>query len=80
MRLLAFRKRLNDNISERRADAVKKRWAALLLTLVLVTGVVSAGYSFFGFVSQTIYEESTAHLVEIFHQANQALYSLVSVN
>ena len=59
---------------------MKKRRTALLLTLVLVTGVVSAGYSFFGFVSQTIYEESTAHLVEIFHQANQSLYSLVSVN
>ncbi|MDY5987492.1 MAG: histidine kinase dimerization/phospho-acceptor domain-containing protein, partial [Lachnoclostridium sp.] len=52
----------------------------LLLTLVLAVGVISSGFTFFGFVSKTIYEESTAHLVEIFHQANQALYNLVSVN
>ena len=51
-----------------------------MITLALVAGVVRAGSTFFGFVSQTIYDESTAHLVEIFHQANQALYNLVSVN
>ena len=51
-----------------------------MITLALVAGVVRAGSTFFGFVSQTIYDESTAHLVEIFHQANQALYNLVSIN
>ena len=59
---------------------MKKRLVALLLTLGLAVGVVCAGFTYFGFVSQTIYEESTAHLAEIFHQANQTLYNLVSVN
>ena len=59
---------------------MKKRLIALLLSLVLVAGVIWAGSAYFDFVSQTIYEESTAHLTEIFHQANQTLYNLVSVN
>ena len=59
---------------------MKKRLAALLLALGLAAGLVWAGLAYFGFVSQTIYEESTAHLTEIFHQANQTLYNLVSVN
>ena len=59
---------------------MKKRLIALLLTLLLAVGLVRAGNRYFAFVSQTIYEESTAHLTEIFHQANQTLYNLVSVN
>ena len=59
---------------------MKKRVTALLLSLVWVAGVIWAGSAYFDFVSQTIYEESTAHLTEIFHQANQTLYNLVSVN
>lgn len=57
-----------------------KRLIALLIAVVLTAGVGWAGYAYWGFVSETIYEESTAHLVEIFHQANQALYNMVSVN
>ena len=59
---------------------MKKRLITWLLALVVVAGLLGAGLLYFGFVSQTIYEESTAHLVEIFHQANQTLYNLVSVN
>ena len=59
---------------------MKKRITAMLLSLALIAGVIGAGFSYFGFVSQTIHEESTAHLTEIFHQANQTLYNLVSVN
>ena len=59
---------------------MKKRLLVLLLVILLTAGVISAGFVYFGFVSQTIYEESTAHLSEIFHQANQTLYNLVSVN
>ena len=59
---------------------MKKRWIALLLVLVLAAGVIWAGSAYFDFVAQTIYDESTAHLTEIFHQANQQLYNLVSVN
>ena len=59
---------------------MKKRWIAFLLVLVLVAGVIWAGSAYFDFVAQTIFDESTAHLTEIFHQANQQLYNLVSVN
>ena len=59
---------------------MKRRLIALLLTIVLTVGVVSAGFVYFSFVSQTIFEESTAHLTEIFHQANQTLTNMVSVN
>ena len=59
---------------------MKKRLRALLLILVLVVWVGWAGSAYFSFVSRTIYNESTAHLTEIFHQANQTLFNLVSVN
>ena len=59
---------------------MKKRWHALLLTLVLAAGLIWAGFAYFRFVSRTICTESTAHLVEIFHQANQTLHNLVSTN
>ena len=59
---------------------MKKRLVAMLITVAVVAGVILLGFSYSGFVSETIYEESTAHLAEIFHQANQALYNTVSVN
>lgn len=59
---------------------MKKKLLAVLLTLIFAVGVLFAGAEYFGFVSRTIYEESTAHLVEIFRQANMALSNLVSVN
>ena len=64
-----------------REDGItKKRLLALLLIFAVAAGLGFAGSSYFGFVSQTIFEESTAHLTEIFHQANQTMYNLVSVN
>ena len=59
---------------------MKKRLISLLLALVLAAGLVWAGFSYYGFVTGTIYAESTAHLAEIFHQANQTLYHLVADN
>ena len=59
---------------------MKKRLIAWLLALMLAAMMIGAGTVYYRFVSQTIYEESTAHLTEIFHQANQTLYNLVSVN
>ena len=59
---------------------MEKRITAMLLSLALIAGLIWAGFVYFGFVTHTIYEESTAHLTEIFHQANQTLYNLVSVN
>ena len=59
---------------------MKKRWLAVLLSLVLIAGLSWLGYTYFSFVSETIYAESIAHLTEIFHQANQTLNNLVSTN
>ena len=53
---------------------------ALLLTIAFTVGVFIAGFAYYGFVAQTIFEESTAHLTEIFHQANQTLTNMVSDN
>ncbi|MGN0779448.1 MAG: ATP-binding protein [Aristaeellaceae bacterium] len=59
---------------------MKRRLLAVLMSLMMVAAVICAGVTYFRFVSQTIYEESTAHLTEIFHQANQTLHNLISVN
>ena len=59
---------------------MKKRLIAIALILALLAGLLWAGFTYFGFVSETIYAESIAHLTEIFHQANQALSNLVSTN
>ena len=60
--------------------AVKKRLIGVLLAAVIAVGAGLGGFAYWDFVSRTIYDESTAHLSEIFHQANQALYNMVSVN
>ena len=59
---------------------MKKRWIAIPLILVLIAGLMWGGFAYYGFVTETIYAESVAHLTEIFHQANQALNNLVSTN
>lgn len=59
---------------------MKKRLLTLLIVIMFLAGVVGAGHAYFGFVSRTIYEESTAHLIEIFHQANQTLSNMVSIS
>lgn len=59
---------------------MKKKLITAALLVVLCIGTIFTGFSFSVFVSETIYEESVSHLSEIFHQANQTLNSLVSVN
>ena len=59
---------------------MKKKLITYLVAFLMVFGIVKAGYTYYDFVSRTIYLESTAHLKEIYYQANQTLYSLVSVN
>ncbi|MDD6880950.1 MAG: ATP-binding protein [Firmicutes bacterium] len=50
--------------------------AAILLSLL----TIAASVWHYSFVNQTIYSESTAHLKEIYHQANQSLHNLVGRN
>ena len=59
---------------------MKKRLIALLLISALVGGMVWSLFRYFDFVSHTVFDESTAHLSEIFRQANHTLYNLVSGN
>ena len=59
---------------------IKKRILAVLAALLLGIGIWTSFVVFTDFMSHIIYEESTAHLTEIYHQANQTLYNKVSLN
>ena len=60
--------------------SIKQRLFVTVMVLLLVAGMVTGGYTYMAFMNRTIYEESTAHLTEIFHQANQTLNNKVSFN
>ena len=60
--------------------AIKNRILAVLAVLLLSVGIWTSFVVFTDFMEHTIYEESTAHLTEIYHQANQTLYNKVSLN
>ena len=60
--------------------AIKNRILAVLAVLLLGVSILTSYVVFTDFMSHTIYEESTAHLTEIYHQANQTLYNKVSLN
>lgn len=59
---------------------MKKRLIAILLSLLAIIAIVKGVIDYFGYVSSTIFTESTAHLREIFDNANQRLNTLVSDN
>ena len=59
---------------------MRKRLTALLTTAVVCIGLAAAGVLYCSFVSRTIYTESTEHLREVYHQANQSLHNLVGRN
>ena len=61
-------------------DFVRKRLTAVLAAIILCLGLATVGIQYCRFVAKTIYSESTAHLREIYHQANQSLYCLVGRN
>ena len=56
---------------------MRKRLIAILAAIALTFGLIVAGTQYYKFVSRTIYTESTAHLTEIYHQANQSLNTMV---
>ena len=59
---------------------VKNRILTVVAALLLSASVLIGGFVFMDFMDRTIYDESTAHLTEILHQANQTLYNKVSFN
>ena len=60
--------------------SVKSRILAAIAMLLLGISILTSLVVFTDFMEHTIYEESTAHLTEIYHQANQTLYNKVSFN
>ena len=67
-------------MSERKKHRMKSRLAAAAAVLLVVAALVIAGIQYSKFVTQTIYEESTAHLVEVLHQSNKMLNETVNKN
>ena len=59
---------------------IKSRILTVVAALLLSASVLAGGIFFMDFMNRTIYDESTAHLTEIYHQANQTLYNKVSFN
>ena len=59
---------------------IKNRILAIFAALLLGISILTSLVVFMDFMEHTIYEESTAHLTEIYHQANQTLYNKVSLN
>ena len=70
-----------DEINYRKKKQfMKKRLGAFAAAIVLIIGVSMVGIQYTRFVSKTVYQESTSHLTEIFHQSNKALNELVNKN
>ncbi len=66
--------------NHRGGDDVRKRLTAWLTAAAVCIGLAAAGIWYCVFVGRTVYTESTEHLREVYHQANQSLYSLVGRN
>ena len=59
---------------------MKTKLGAFAAAIVLIIGISMVGIQYTRFVSKTVYQESTSHLTEIFHQSNKALNELVNKN
>ena len=59
-----------DYFDPRRLQIIGK--AAFAAAIVLIIGISMVGIQYTRFVSKTVYQESTSHLTEIFHQSNKA--------
>lgn len=59
---------------------MRKRLINIIAGVVLSLALLVVGKGYLNFVSEMIFRESTAHLTEIYHQANQSLHNLVGKN
>ena len=66
--------------SKRSCHPWRKRLSAAAAILLLIALVVGFSIRYLSFVSQTIYQESTAHLEEILHKSNELLEELMRKN
>lgn len=56
---------------------IKRRIKAIVAAVVLALGIIAASLFYFNFVNAMIYNESSAHLAEIYHQTNQSFNTLI---
>ena len=68
---------IQKSVMKKGGGAVKKKLAALLVSLCCIFGVIFSIRQYSDFVSRTVYMESTAHLTEVLHQSNLNLYNQV---
>ena len=59
---------------------MRKHLLSVASILALAAAILTAGMRYYNYVSEMIFEESAAHLTEIYHQANQSLNNLVAHN
>ena len=59
---------------------MRKHLLSVAVILALAAAILTAGMRYYNYVSEMIFEESAAHLTEIYHQANQSLNNLVAHN
>ena len=62
----------NHNTDRKRPAAVRK-WLKIAGFTAAFWGIVWMVFQYFGFVSETVYEESVSHLAEVFHQSDNML-------
>lgn len=60
--------------------AIRHRVFVAAVVLLCSAATVIGVRAYMGFMNRTIYDESSAHLTEIYHQANQTLNNKVSFN
>ena len=63
----------------RKKPVMGKRFRIAVFIAVSL-GIVLMVFRYFGFVSQTVYEESVSHLTEVFHQSDNMLRELTDKN
>lgn len=59
---------------------MRKRLKMIFVCVGSIFLLIAISTTYYQFVSETIYEESAAHLKEIYHQTNQSLHNLVGNN
>ena len=68
------------NHNTKREKHVRRKRLRIAVFIAVSLGIVLMVVRYFGFVSKTVYEESVAHLTEVFHQSDNMLRELTDKN
>ena len=63
-----------------RKKPVRRKQLKVAVFIAVLVGIALMVFQYFGFVSETIYEESVSHLTEVFHQSDNMLRELTDKN